>query len=63
MSDNRDRLVVYQVQEDLGMTGWGSGVEWCVVGTDRDFAYAPACSALRPFAQRYLNQKPLIVRY
>lgn len=62
-NDGRDRRIVYQVQEDLGPIGWAPGVEWCVVGTDRDFAYAPACSALRPFVQRYLNQKPLQMRF
>ncbi len=45
------------------MIGWGYGVEWCVVGLDRNLAYAPACSALRPFVERYLGEKALRARY
>lgn len=63
-SDLKERTVVYDVEESLGLIGWGYGVEWCVVGLDRDLAYAPACSSLRPFLQRYLGeQRALRVRY
>lgn len=48
VSDLEPRAVVYTVQEDLGVIGWGYGVEWCVVGLDRDLAYAPRCQAARP---------------
>jgi hypothetical protein len=51
--DNRRKVQVdYQVQSDMGIIGWGYGVEWCVVGYDRNLAYAPACTVLRPIAQR-----------
>lgn len=63
LNDHREHTVIYQIQEDLGMIGWGIGVEWCVVGLDRNNAYAPACSVLRPFAQRFLGQKVLVERY
>ena len=63
LNDMKDHLVIYDIQEDLGIIGWGYGVEWCVVGLDRDLAYAPACSSLRPFAQRYLGEKALRARY
>ena len=63
LNDQRLHTVIYQIQEDLGFIGWGVGVEWCVVGLDRNFADAPACSALRPFAQRFLGEKVLIERY
>ncbi len=62
-NDARERTVVYDVEEDLGMIGWGYGVEWCVVGLDRNLAYAPKCSALRPFVDRYLGEKALRARY
>ncbi|MGD0185147.1 MAG: hypothetical protein ABSC25_07830 [Roseiarcus sp.] len=62
-SDSRERTVVYDIEESLGMIGWGYGVEWCVVGLDRNLAYAPACSALRPFVDRYLGEKALRARY
>lgn len=63
VNDLRERTVIYDIQEGLGMIGWGYGVEWCVVGLDRDLAYAPACSALRPFVDRYLGEKALRARY
>jgi hypothetical protein len=51
--DNGRRVQVdYQVQADLGIIGWGYGVEWCVVGFDRNLAYAPSCVVTRPIAQR-----------
>ncbi len=62
-SDSKERTVIYDIEESLGMIGWGYGVEWCVVGLDRDLAYAPACGALRPFAERYLGEKALRARY
>ncbi len=48
VSDNRSRHVVYWIGEDFGIIGWGYGVEWCVVGLDRNFAYGPACRAAYP---------------
>ena len=61
--DSRPRTVVYQIEESLGIIGWGYGVQWCVVGLDRNLAYAPACSALRPFVERYLGETALRARY
>ena len=63
VSDGRKHRVNYWIGEDTGMIGAGWGVEWCVVGLDRDLAYAPACSSLRPFLQRYLGEKTLHARY
>jgi hypothetical protein len=59
----KERTVVYDIEESLGMIGWGYGVEWCVVGLDRNLAYAPACGVLRPFVVRYLGEKALSARY
>ena len=61
--DGKHRPVIYNIAEDLGMIGWGYGVEWCVVGLDRNLAYAPGCSVLRPFAQRYLGQAAIRARH
>ncbi len=58
-----ERVVVYQIAEALGPIGWGYGVEWCVVSFDRNLAYAPGCSALRPFVQRKLVYDVLRARY
>jgi hypothetical protein len=63
LNDGQRRLVVYQVQEDLAFAGLGDGVEWCVIGLDRNLAYAPACSALRPYVTRFLGEKALSERY
>ena len=35
-------------REQLGSTGFGQGVEWCVVGLDRNWAFNPACKAAKP---------------
>ena len=33
---------------DGGFAAYGPGVEFCVVGLDRNWAYNPACKAARP---------------
>jgi len=38
----------YSVREDLGIIGATWGVEFCVHGLDRNWAYAPACRMARP---------------
>jgi len=63
LSDGTEHTAIYQIQQDLGIIGIGIGVEWCIVGLDRDSAYSPACSALRPFAERFLGPKVLVERY
>lgn len=47
-SDGVRRPVHYSIAEDMGMIGANWGVEWCVVGTDRNWANNPACQAARP---------------
>jgi hypothetical protein len=47
-SDGVRRAVHYSIGEDTGMIGQTWGVEWCVVGTDRNWAYNPGCSMARP---------------
>ena len=48
LSDGKVRIVHYSIIEDGGFAGYGQGVEWCVVGLDRNWAYNPACRAARP---------------
>ncbi|MBR0757856.1 hypothetical protein JQ604_37230 [Bradyrhizobium jicamae] len=48
ISDGKLRVVNYSIIEDGGFAGYGQGVEWCVVGLDRNWAYNPACKAARP---------------
>ncbi len=47
-SDGRRRSVYYAIIEDGGMIGANWGVEWCVVGLDRNWAYNPSCKMARP---------------
>ena len=62
-SNDSVHTVIYQIQEGEGIIGVGDGVEWCVVGLDRLFAYSPACSSLRPYAERFLGSKALVEKY
>jgi len=48
VSDGRKHAVYYWIGEDTGMIGANWGVEWCVVGLDRNWAYNPACKMARP---------------
>jgi hypothetical protein len=47
ISDGKPRTVHYSIIEDGGFAGFGQGVEWCVTGLDRNWAYNPACRAAR----------------
>ena len=46
--EKKPREVSYSINEDLGLLGYGFGVEWCVGGLDRNDAYAPNCKMARP---------------
>src|SRR5712664_2358716 len=48
LSDGKMRSVHYSIIEDGGFAGFGQGVEWCVTGLDRNWAYSPSCRAARP---------------
>lgn len=48
VSDGKKRSVNYQIGEDTGMIGADWGVEWCIVGLDRNWAFAPNCRMARP---------------
>lgn len=48
LSDGKPRTVHYSIIEDGGFAGIGQGVEWCVTGLDRNWAYSPACRSARP---------------
>jgi hypothetical protein len=47
-SDGRKHVVHYAILETSGWLGVSWGVEWCVVGLDRNWAYNPACRMARP---------------
>ena len=48
VNDGRKRPVHYWIGEDTGMIGASWGVEWCVVGLDRNWSYSPGCKMARP---------------
>jgi len=48
VSDGRKHRVNYWIGEDTGMIGMTWGVEWCVVGLDRNWAFNPRCKMARP---------------
>jgi hypothetical protein len=48
LNDGKMRRVHYSIIEDGGFAGFGQGVEWCVTGLDRNWAYNPGCKAARP---------------
>jgi hypothetical protein len=48
LNDEKPRQLSYSINEDLGIIGFGFGVEWCVTGLDRNDAYAPSCKMARP---------------
>ncbi|HET9714990.1 MAG TPA: hypothetical protein VFP60_02285 [Pseudolabrys sp.] len=48
VTDGRPRTVHYWIGEDTGIIGATWGVEWCVVGLDRNWAYNPGCKMAQP---------------
>ncbi len=48
MNDGVRHPIYYSIGEDTGMIGMDFGVNFCVVGLDRNWAYGPACRAARP---------------
>jgi hypothetical protein len=48
LSDGKMRAVHFSIIEDGGFAGYGQGVEWCVTGLDRNWAYSPGCRAAKP---------------
>jgi hypothetical protein len=48
ITDGRWHSVNYSIAEDTDLVGARWGVQWCVVGLDRNWAYNPACRMARP---------------
>ncbi len=47
-NDGAKHAIYYSIAEDTGMIGMDWGVNFCVVGLDRNMASGPACRAARP---------------
>ena len=48
INDGARRAIFYSIAGDTGMIGIDWGVNFCVIGLDRNLAYGPACRAARP---------------
>ncbi|MGJ4941751.1 hypothetical protein ACQR1W_14345 [Bradyrhizobium sp. HKCCYLS1011] len=48
VSDGKVRTVNFSIIEDGGFAGYDQGVEFCVVGLDRNWAYGPGCRSAKP---------------
>lgn len=48
LNDKTYHQITYNVAEDLGIIGMDFGVEFCLSGLDREYAYAPNCKMERP---------------
>ena len=48
INDGARHPIFYSIAEDTGMIGMDWGVNFCVAGLDRNWAYGPACRAAQP---------------
>jgi hypothetical protein len=48
ISDGKVRTMNFSIIEDGGFASIGPGVEFCIVGLDRNWAFNPACRMARP---------------
>jgi hypothetical protein len=48
ISDGKPRTVNYSIIEDGGWASFGDGLEFCIVGLDRNWAFNPSCRMARP---------------
>jgi hypothetical protein len=48
INDGLRHRIFYSIAEDTGMIGMNWGVNFCVVGLDRNMAYSPGCRMARP---------------
>ncbi|GGF53654.1 hypothetical protein GCM10007301_11390 [Azorhizobium oxalatiphilum] len=47
-NETKPRTIYYSIIEEAGFMSTSWGVEWCIEGYDREFAYAPNCKMARP---------------
>ena len=48
VSDGTRHKIFYSIGEDTGNSGMSWGIEFCVVGLDRNWAYNPRCKMAQP---------------
>lgn len=61
--DRPQRTIIYSIASDAGMFGQSLNVAWCVVGLDREHAYAPDCEVLKPVLLRSIGQYQWLATY
>ena len=70
LSNGKRHWTVYTIGEELGIIGFAFGLadykfglDWCVEGLDRGWAYGPNCAALRPVAQPLTPQDAAVYKW
>ena len=48
INDGTKHLINYAIEEDTNIIGMGWGVNFCVAGLDRNWAYRPECRSAAP---------------
>lgn len=48
LNDGKVHRLHYSIIEDGGLAGFADGIEFCIVGLDRNWAFNPACKAAKP---------------
>jgi hypothetical protein len=48
LNDGKAHALHYSIIEDGGFAGFDQGIDWCVTGLDRNWAFNPACKAAQP---------------
>jgi hypothetical protein len=48
INDGTKHLINYSIEEDTNIIGMGWGVNFCVAGLDRNWAYRPECRSAAP---------------
>ena len=61
--EKRERTVIYSIASDAGIFGQSLDIAWCVVGLDRERAYAPDCLVLKPILDRSIGQYKWLATY
>ena len=47
-SDEKKRVMDYNIIEGGGIIGWGYGVDWCISGLERNYSHDGDCRTARP---------------
>lgn len=62
-TERPERTVIYSIASNAGIFGQSLDVAWCIVGLDRERAYAPDCEVLKPILERSIGQYKWLATY